>query len=307
MRHLSSLLLAALLLALLASTASADPLNGSILISCNPASTGQVDPIVSWGVSPSDHIHAFFGSDHASASTTLPQMFAGGTSCDVKSDKSLYWVPAIVKPDGTIVYPTRSSFYYRAANRGVPITPFPPGLRFVSGNPNNLSRYTSAARWQCSGQPAQLSIPASCPTGGGVQETQYVSPCWDGLDLGPGGGGHAAITGTQHMANAPTGSDGRPHCPASHPINLPSLQFIINWPAAAPGGRLTSDDLGADPGASAHVDFYNGWTFNTQGHDAQSLLVDQCLNVPDNPPSTTCRVTSTGQIVTHPAGVYVTD
>jgi hypothetical protein len=298
---------------LVAPAANADPtpLNGSVLVSCNravpqPGFPDAVDPIVSFGIIPSAHDHAFYGSDQASSTTTLPKMLAGGTSCDVKSDKSLYWHPTIVAADGHTVYPNRSSFYYRAANRGVPIHPFPAGLRFVYGNHSNLSAGASIARWVCKGEPARTYIPASCVDGGGVQETIYVATCWDGFDLGTGGGGHDPQAPTANMSPAPTGSDGRPHCPADHPINVPSLQYIINWPADALGGRLSSDEPGAAPGASAHVDFFNGWTFNSQGNDAMALITDRCLNTDAQPGSVTCQVIN-GQIVTYPGHVYVTD
>jgi hypothetical protein len=311
MKTFLAVLLALVLSVALSASAAADPipLNGSVLVSCNratpqPTFPDAVDPIVSYGIFPSAHDHGFWGSDQASPTTTLPKLLAGGTSCDVKSDKSLYWHPTIVAADGSKVYPNRSSFYYRAANRGVPITAFPPGIRFVSGNAHNLSGGSAAGRWQCAGESVRTTIPSSCLNGGGVQESVYVTPCWNGLDLGTGGGGTATNGGI--MAGAPTGTDGKPHCPASHPINLPSLQYIINWPAKAVGGRLASDEPGAAPGASVHVDFFNGWTLNSQGKDALALIVEKCLNVDAQPGAVTCQVLN-GQIVTYPGRVYVTD
>lgn len=299
MRRLVSLLTAALLLP---AAATATPFNGSVLISCNPAAQAQVDPIVSFGVTPSDHMHAFFGSNAASSTTTLPQMLAGSTSCDVKSDKSLYWHPSIVAADGHQVFPGRSSFYYRAANRGVPIHPFPMGVHWVYGDHSNLSAQKAVARWTCAGV-TQSVIPATCG-GAGVQETIYVSTCWDGMNLGAGMGGQDSVTGSQPMATAPGNP---PVCPADHPVNVPSLQFILNWPADAVGGRLSSDDIGAAPGASAHVDVAIAWTFNSQGHDALSLLTDECLNVDAVSGAVTCRPNAAGVINRTSDGSYVTD
>lgn len=305
-RSLTTALTAAIVLWLLATHAQALPFNGSVLITCERQTVAQVDPIVAYAAFQSEHEHAFFGSDQVSSTTTLPQLLAGGTSCRTRSDKSLYWAPTIVAADSHHVYPNASSFYYRAANRGVPILPFPAGIRFVSGNPNNLNASTSASRWRCGSESFErTSIPASCPQGEGIQQTQYVTPCWNGLDLGPGGGGHAVIDATSHMADAPGNP---PRCPASHPINLPVLQYIINWPPDAASGRLSSDHLGADPGASAHVDFFNGWAFNSQGKDALAALVDGCLNIDGAPGQVTCRPTQTQtQIVRVSDGVYITD
>lgn len=311
MRTLLSLAVVAVLLAATPVAADATPFNGAVLVSCNrvaPAAgfPDAVDPIVAFGMSPSAHDHAFFGSDQASANTTLPKMLTGGTSCDVKSDKSLYWHPTIVAADGSKVHPTRSSFYYRAVNRGVPIHPFPAGIRFVWGNPANTSSFSSVATWQCSGGSLTRSIPTSCPNGGGVQETVAVGPCWDGLDLGAGGGGHDTAAPSANLSAAPTGTDGKPHCPADHPVNVPALAYILNWPAAALGGRLSSDAAGAAPGASVHVDFFNAWTFNSQNNDAMAKLTDGCLNVDASPGTVSCQVIS-GQVVTNPGRVYVTD
>lgn len=304
----AAVLLGALLGAAAANAADPMPLNGSALVSCNrmpplPGFPDAVDPIVSYGAVPSAHEHAFWGSDQASPTTTLPQLYAGGTGCDVKSDRSLYWHPAIRAADGHIVYPNKSSFYYRAANRGVFIHPFPAGLRFVWGNPNNTG--SSGASFRCGGQTYRgRSIPTTC-NGAGMQEDMYVAPCWNGKDLGAGGGGSDNITGSGNVTSAPVGADGKPHCPPGW-IDVPSLQYIINWPPAAVGGRLTSDHDGAIPGSSAHIDFFNGWTQNSQGQDAMALLTDRCLNVDALPGSVTCQVIN-GQILTYPGRVYVTD
>src|SRR6266545_1305478 len=71
--------------------------NGSMIFNCAVNHTAAEDPILSWGVTPSAHAHAFSGSDQAGPSTTFPQMLAGGTSCGWKSDKSIYWTPTVVK------------------------------------------------------------------------------------------------------------------------------------------------------------------------------------------------------------------
>jgi hypothetical protein len=174
----------------------------------------------------------------------------------------------------------------------------------VWGDHSNLYASKSVAGWRCGGGALQSTIPTTCATRIGM--FVYVGQCWDGKNLGAGGGGQDNVTGTQPLTSR-TGPNGT--CPADHPVHLPELQYQVSFPSSAAGGRLSSDDPGAQPGASAHVDFFSGWTFNSQGKDAISLVANECLNVPGADGVVTCTEGGPGytQILRTSDGSYVTD
>lgn len=274
---------------------SASAYNGAVLLPCPLVNQGVIDPIVHPGVANAGHNHDFFGGGPVTPNTTPTSLRAGATTCQIKSDHAAYWVPSIIRKDGLIAKPTGFSVYYRAAQAATAtqaIRIFPTEFRFVSGNPNNTNPYAQPANWRCGNNPSVVakSIPASCG-GSGFQMTLPFARCWDGVTMS----GTSAPSTYVRFGNA----DGT--CPATHPVALPQLTYIVNYGADAEGGRLSSDIAGAPAGSSIHGDFMNGWD-----QVSQQRLVTGCLNVNDPMPSSqSCRF-SGNNIVTNPEGVFVT-
>ena len=58
---------------------------------------------------------------------------AAGTTCELSKDRAGYWVPSLVRPDGTVVEPMSAFAYYRApaAIEDERIRPFPRDFRLI--------------------------------------------------------------------------------------------------------------------------------------------------------------------------------
>lgn len=295
MRTFRSLAAAVVLLAALVVAPDVVAYNGAVLLPCPFVNQGPVDPIVHPGMPGDSHNHDFFGGGPVTAASTPTSLRAGATTCQIKSDHAAYWVPSMVRKDGTVARPTGFSVYYRAAQAATAtqtVQVFPSELRFVSGNPANTNPYAQPANWRCGNNPSAVakSIPATCG-GSGLQMTLPFARCWDGVTMS----GTQAPSPYVRFGNA----DGT--CPASHPVVLPQLTYIVNYGPDAEGGRLASDVPGAPAGSSVHGDFMNGWD-----QASQQRLVTGCLNVNDPTPSSqSCRF-SGNTVVTNPDGVFVT-
>lgn len=269
--------------------------NGAVLMRCDPSHIGQQDPILNPGQTLSAHNHQFYGNDTTDKDSTLTSLRAGTTKCAIKSNLTAYWTPTIVKADGSTAAATGNAIYYRCiAAHGCET--FPQGFRWVSGNPKNTNQFAVAGDWRCAGGGPQKTLPASCPSGGGVQLTYSLTSCWDGKHFGTPA--ETPTAPASYMATPVSGV-----CPATHPVQLPQLTFVTNWGPDAVGGRLSSDIAGAPAGSSMHADVFIAW-------DSAPLqrIVDKCLNVVDDTPSSqSCRVDlTTGSVVTNPGGEFVT-
>lgn len=270
--------------------------NGAVLMRCDHSHLGQVDPILNPGQAQSAHLHDFLGNLTTDKDSTLPSLRAGTATCAIKSNLTAYWVPAVIRADGTPATVTGNAIYYRCI-RPHGCETFPQGFRWVSGSPKNTNPYAVAGDFRCAGGGPQKTLPATCPNGGGFQLTYSLTSCWDGKHFGTPA--EAPTAPSSYMASPnPDGS-----CPATHPVPLPQLTFVTNWGPDAVGGRLSSDVAGAPAGSSMHADVFLAW-------DSAALqrIVDRCLNVADDTPSSqSCRVDlATGSVVTNPGGEFVT-
>lgn len=224
-------------------------------VRCLFSHAGQVDPIVNPGPpgTLSSHVHVFFGNRSTDADSTRESMVGAGTTCEFSKDRAGYWVPSLVRPDGTVVEPVSAFAYYRAPAAIVDerIRPFPRDFRLIS------DRYV----YHCGSMRRQSSGPVDCrgvPQGKVVMSILFP-PCWDGVQR----------DSVDHRSHAvwPTGMA----CPASHPVELPVLALHVAFPLdrITSQWRLTSGELG-----SAHGDFWNSWR-----QRALKRLTTRCLGV----------------------------
>jgi hypothetical protein len=220
---------------------------------CGFSHLRQVDPIVTPGPAGTlaSHLHAFFGNRSTDADSTRASLVRAGTTCELSKDRAGYWVPTLVRPDGTVVLPTGAFVYYRApeAIADEAIRPFPRDFRLIS------DRYV----YHCGSMRRQSSGAVDCR---GVPHSKVVlsilfPPCWDGVN----------VDTPDHRSHAvwPRGLE----CPASHPVEVPVIGLHVHFPLdhITPEWRLTSGPLD-----TAHGDFLNSWK-----QRALKRLVRQCL------------------------------
>jgi len=232
-----------------------------------PVLDARVDPIVSPGRA-SGHAHTIMGSGAIGYGTTFSDLRNSQcTTCQVKDDKSAYWIPNLyfqysngsflaVPHGGMIVYYIQRS----AANETV--QPFPDGLRILTGNAfarSNLGTPESQAiSWNCLNfnGPAAPQTPGfantNCPDG--LRAQVFFPACWDGVNLD-------SPDHKSHMAY-PDGIDNG-LCPPSHPNHLVSIFYEVYYDVG-PINNLNENGrfvlANGDPtGYGLHGDFMNGW------------------------------------------------
>ena len=228
------------------------------------------DPIVYPGQPGAAHLHAFFGNTGADANSTTSSISGSGNSTcrGGIANRSAYWVPALIAPDGKPVKPRSIEIYYKSGYYGVKasaVKPMPEGLRMIAGSAKSSStqRY---AYWGC--HENYIGKPGSIPSCGSTDSVTMVvefPQCWDGKNLD-------SADHTSHMAYAQNG------CPASHPVPIPAITFNVLY--AAPSGgtagyRLASDmySTSLPGGFSAHADWWNGWD-----PAVSKTFVERCVN-----------------------------
>lgn len=235
------------------------------------------DPIVFPGQAGRSHLHMFFGNARVNASTTAENIrsqcqsaAAGGTA-----NCSGYWMPALMNRAGEVLAPDFSVFYYKAGyqvSTNDAIVP-PQGLAMIVGNmmgspSNNLN--DSPYNWSCDFQGSSKGIP-DCPAGGILSVSIEFPACWNGQDMG-------WSSPSDHKSHMARGENGR--CPASHPVQIPTITLNVEWrvPAGGTRGLKLSSDMyevndSARGGYSMHADWIMGWD-----PSIMQRFIDNCNN-----------------------------
>jgi hypothetical protein len=230
------------------------------------------DPIVYPGQPGRSHLHTFFGNTGTNGNSTVASIAnTGNSTCRGGTvNRSSYWVPSVIDTrTGTPIKPTTSNFYYKngAINPAL-IQPVPLGLRMIAGDAK-MDRPDGAHVMNCNGEygPQEGKAMPVCPAGSQVWQAIDFPQCWDGVNLdSPDHKSHMAFP----VRNA---------CPASHPVALPSISFIIIYPVTSSDDtrrwRLSSDNYSTSlPGGySYHADWFNGWR-----PDVKDQWTRNCIN-----------------------------
>ncbi|WP_285749278.1 DUF1996 domain-containing protein [Lentzea sp. NBRC 105346] len=244
----------------------AAPVRGSEFRANCPASHRKMDdPIVFQNQPGVSHMHQFFGNKTTDAYSTLTSLRAGGTTCNPTADRSAYWVPTLYK-NGQPIAPDTVTIYYQGIHDKEKAVAYPQGLRYVVGNSKATSPdQNPAARWSCTTQSPSDRNFLNCPPGTKVETYLDFPTCWNGRDLD-------SSNHRDHMAFA-VGLV----CPASHPVVVPRLEFLITYPVNGTGlslgGTVNGVNVTNAPGYTFHGDFLNAW-------DAAELQrrVSNCIN-----------------------------
>ncbi|KAK8850320.1 hypothetical protein IAR55_004237 [Kwoniella newhampshirensis] len=252
----------------------------------------ELDPIVSPN-QQSSHMHKIIGGSRMAAYYNYNDYV--GASCSslrIQADKSNYWMPNLYITNGDggtfVPVPAHVRFYYFLGRNSPyqPVSPFPKGLRILTGNPFNKSP-TNVATFTCQvNQDFSNSLVANsfnfnrdCPWG--MKTELYFPPCWDGVNLYKSDG--------SHMAWPDNGvRDGS--CPWDHPVRVPAIQLEYTWatsnynPGQALAGNLAWAN-GDTTGYGVHGDFVMGWT---EGVLDVALNDTRCTNLGMAIPMTDC-------------------
>ncbi|KJA22476.1 hypothetical protein HYPSUDRAFT_40849 [Hypholoma sublateritium FD-334 SS-4] len=294
----------------------------TLFLGCNPAAAWfrvpcsttpvveeRLDPIVSPGISPSNHVHTVHGSNMFSANSTYNLLRNSSCSnCQVAQDASNYWFAKLYLHDpqtgqyesvpngGLLVYyENRGSG--DVSNGGPGLKAFPPGLKMISGDPTRRSRkYTPgegsqgelaerAIEWECLRYTSATGYNSAAAGSGGFPTTDcedglnsriHLPACWDGVNLDSSD----HVSHTAFLSDLDNGD-----CPSTHPVPLMKLLYEVTWDVHSLASRWNPSkekwpfvwSTGDPTGYSWHGDFQNGWDTT-----ALQNAIDQCNN-PNNP------------------------
>lgn len=222
------------------------------LVRCAFTHRAPDDPIVAPGMVAGSHLHDFFGNFTVDTTSTLDTLLAGDARCNRRTDRSGYWVPTLFR-DGRAVIPAGSRIYYSAGGkRADTVQPPPNGLKVVTGG----TAAPEAVRWGCSGDEGKSIGLRDC--GDAFVELILRFPdCWNGVDLDSG----------DHRSHMRFAIDGA--CPASHPVPLTAIRFVVTYPVHGPSGVT----LSSGAVETAHGDLFVAWHQPTL-----EQLVTRCIN-----------------------------
>lgn len=246
---------------------------------------GRLDPLVEPG-KLSKHSHFFAGGTNVDSTVTYDSLRKSkGTSCQVREDKSLYWVPQLMFrfSNGTVVAVPADNFLIYYQLTAPKITAFPPGFRMLAGDPYlrsnetlnvpNSASWTTAQKEQFSRssrstgfncirydgvKPEATALRQNLPTKQfidsctQIRTEQYFPSCWNGKD-------HDTTDHKSHMAYPFDVNGGA--CPSSHPTRTPTLLYETFWNVVAFKGQAGEYFLsnGDATGYGMHADFIMGW------------------------------------------------
>lgn len=220
--------------------------DAQFLVECDFSHAAQDDPIVHPGQPDASHLHVFFGNTGTDAFSTLESLLGGGTSCDQPLDTAAYWAPALFR-NGDMLEPIGATAYYRAGVGIDPaeVEPYPPGLLMVAGNAAATEpQPLSIVAWGCGVGAERSHEPMPCPESRALRMMVTFPDCWDGDRL----------DSPDHHAHVAYSTGGA--CPSSHPVPIPQLQFVVEYPV---WGDVSDLVLASGGLLTGHADFMNAW------------------------------------------------
>ncbi|GMK59428.1 hypothetical protein CspeluHIS016_0800340 [Cutaneotrichosporon spelunceum] len=250
---------------------------GQFVIPAATLAVARLDPIVNPGTI-GGHAHSLLGASNIRDVLNTPeeQLRAGCTSAKVQLDKSSYWVPTIyyIRKDGTYEGMAHSTRVYY--NVDPSFTPFPPGMRIVTGDAmsrNQLQENVRGIKMDFAALGRQdwgifLPNTTAYPTFPGAPRAGIHFPSCGWANQSLDSHDHFShltwpiSTGGNRVWQEPQSGT----CPESHPIRYPGLfmetnyyptdEQIAEWGTRSNHFILSNGDL---LGTSYHADFVNGW------------------------------------------------
>lgn len=219
---------------------------GEFVAFCPLSHRAPDDPIVHPNHFGASHLHDFLGNVSTSATATVQNLLAAGTTCDPATDRSAYWVPTLFDAQNNpIGFENVTIYYFVDVTPASSVQPYPLGLKIVAGDAKATAPPTPARfKWSCLGAPdASTTDFVVCPAGSKLELLLNFPDCWNGADLD-------SVDHTSHMAYSAGGK-----CPATHPVPVPRLQFKLRYATRGqPGMRLSSGAA-----YTMHGNFFNAW------------------------------------------------
>ncbi|CAA7262493.1 unnamed protein product [Cyclocybe aegerita] len=299
------------------------PAHAWFRVACtSPLVQERIDPIVSPGTSPSNHVHTVHGANLFGSDSTFDTLRASScTNCLVSQDLSNYWFPKLYflntqnntfedVPNGGLLVYYQNRGIGDAANGGTGLKAFPPGLKMISGDPRRRARkYTRgegsqdelrerAVEWECLRYPnneGYNSKDTGCvmdfqiPTARFVRTLDYIEPFRLNLIEGRTERPHtyACVLGwCHHVSHTAYLSDlDNGDCPATHPVPFMKILYEVTWDVQTFASRWDpTKDVWPFVWSTGDATGFSWHGDFQNGWDVEVLqnAIDQC-NDPSNP------------------------
>jgi hypothetical protein len=209
---------------------------------CGFSHRNNDDPIVHPGHAGRSHNHTYTGNRSVDASSTPESLRGGATTCDIGQDASGYWAPTLFAGREPVTPLTGIVYYVRRTAEDV--RPFPADLKIIAGNATaKKPQKKTLVSWGCGGIGGgkRFSIVPACSEDNALELRVEFPNCWNGK----------SSDSPNHRSHMAYSSGGR--CPASHPVAVPTMLFILLYQPVPRGARVASGKF------AGHADFMNGW------------------------------------------------
>ena len=229
---------------------------------------------------PVGHPHAFFCTD-VDHDSLLREMHQGETNSNRPEDTAGYWIPAILKPDGTNLKPQVFKAYYRTT---IPSPKVPPeNLKIVAGDRLASSpQDTDITWWDCKNLETgevtgKWTEPHQCADNNAKPRLRITFPqCVATVPSDPTRMRVDSADHKSHMAY-PVRVDGRIKCPSTHPVAIVRVGFQVSYPAASERGAADMSKVTYSSGGryGSHGDFWQ--SFQMPGPNGLKQLTERCF------------------------------
>jgi hypothetical protein len=239
---------------------------GQFIVQClGPVLSKPFDPITR----AASHNHEFYGSRAVTMDATYKELRNGSSGCATPEhpggelgDTASYWAPTLYVSGKRQPVP-KSTFYYIAGKKRLPLATWPAHLKILAGNPHATSpQPTEFVYWGCGAgsSVSRTSVLPQCRAGDTGLTAHVMFPdCWNGRDA-------TSPDHKSHMAYSKKGI-----CPAGYPVSLPRLIARFQWTDRYPDPATVTLSSGST--YTMHADFWNAWDQARLVH-----LVDYCVN-----------------------------
>ena len=267
-------------------------------IECDFSHFAYDDSIVFPGQQGRAHLHMFFGNTFSNADSTYDSLLnSGASTCNGGAlNRSSYWIPAVFNRQGQAQVPSYFVAYYKTLSwqgNYRHIDEYPEGLKMITGNqlanqPQDAASNLRSIEMSCdidvrggSGRyntnsnlfPRCAAGQASGANVNSIKMQIRFPFCWNGRDL---------YQPDQSHVSFPNATFTSTDCPASHPIVMPSVEFLIFFdipPGEDTSTWYVSSDVNLDGsikpgGTTLHADWFGAWH-----RDTVNMWVDNCSNV----------------------------
>ncbi|PPQ96696.1 hypothetical protein CVT26_010248 [Gymnopilus dilepis] len=254
-------------IALIAAALSCQPANAWFRVACTtPLVQERLDPIISPGVSPSNHVHTIHGGNMFASNSTydtlrtstctnclvsqllpyedqcwcsLRNLLSGFPKLYFQDPRNKSFTPV---PDGGLLVYYENRGGNDTSNGGTGLKAFPPGFKMISGSPTRRSRKFTpgegsqgelaerAIEWECL-RYTNSSTPGynSDQTVGGFPTTD----CEAGLNSRihfPSCWDGVNVDSPDHTSHTAFLSDlDNGNCPSTHPVGLMTILYEVTW------------------------------------------------------------------------------